>query len=63
MAIYKVINEENETLNESGGAHQKLIKKRHDEVKNLKDEGLSAKEISKKLDIPLRSVYYILNKK
>jgi hypothetical protein len=28
MAIYKVINEENETLNESGGAHQKLIELR-----------------------------------
>ncbi len=32
-------------------------------VKSLKEEGLKPKEISKKLDIPIRSVYYILNKK
>ena len=38
-------------------------KHNHVEIKNLKDDGLSAKEISEKLDIPLRTVYYILNKK
>ena len=38
-------------------------KNNHDEVKKLKDEGLSAKEISERLDIPLRTVYYISNKK
>lgn len=32
-------------------------------VKSLRQEGLKPKEISKKLDIPIRSVYYILNKK
>ncbi len=32
MAIYKVINEENETLNESGGAHQKFVKLRSKKV-------------------------------
>ena len=32
-------------------------------VKSLKEEGLKPKEIFKKLDIPIRSVYYILNKK
>ncbi len=35
----------------------------HDEVKRLKGEGLKPKEISEILDIPLRTVYYILNKK
>ena len=32
-------------------------------VKSLKESGLKPKEISKELDIPIRSVYYILNKK
>ena len=32
-------------------------------VKNMKIEGFKAKEISKELGIPLRSVYYILNQK
>lgn len=32
-------------------------------VKTLRDEGLKPKEISKELDIPIRSVYYILNRK
>ena len=32
-------------------------------VKSLKEEGLKPKEISKELDIPVRSIYYILNKK
>ena len=35
----------------------------HHEVRKLKEEGLTAKEISQMLDIPLRSVYYILNNK
>jgi len=35
----------------------------HEKIKSLNEDGLSAKEISKKLDMPLRSVYYILNKK
>lgn len=32
-------------------------------VKNLKESGLRPKEISQELNIPVRSVYYILNKK
>ena len=32
-------------------------------VKNMKEEGFKPKEISKELSIPIRSVYYILNKK
>ena len=32
-------------------------------VRSLKNQGKSAKSISSQLDIPLRSVYYILNKK
>ena len=35
----------------------------HSEIKRLKSEGWSAKEIADKLDMPIRSVYYILNKK
>ena len=38
-------------------------KHNHDEVKSLKEEGLKPKEIASKLDIPLRTVYYILNNK
>jgi len=33
------------------------------QVKSLRDDGLKAKEISEKLNIPLRTVYYILNNK
>ena len=33
------------------------------EVKSLKDSGLKPKEISEKLNIPIRTVYYILNNK
>ena len=29
----------------------------------IPEEGLKPKEISKELDIPVRSIYYILNKK
>lgn len=32
-------------------------------VRKLKDEGRKPKEISEELDIPVRTVYYILNKK
>ena len=32
-------------------------------IKSMRDEGFKAKEISNELNIPLRSVYYILNKK
>ena len=32
-------------------------------IKSLREEGLKPKEISKALNIPLRSIYYILNKK
>ena len=32
-------------------------------VKSLREEGLKPKDISKELNIPVRSVYYILNKK
>ena len=32
-------------------------------IKSLKDQGESAKSISSQLNIPLRTVYYILNKK
>ena len=32
-------------------------------VKSLKESGLKPKEISEELNIPIRSVYYILNKK
>ena len=32
-------------------------------VKSMKESGLKPKEISKELNIPVRSVYYILNKK
>ena len=35
----------------------------YDEIISLKESGLKPKEISEKLDIPLRTVYYILNKK
>lgn len=43
-------------------------KRKHDNnkrelVKSLKNQGESAKSIATKLDIPLRTVYYILNKK
>ncbi len=47
---------------------QKHYKRKYDEecrskVRNMRDEGLKPKEISKQLNIPIRSVYYILNKK
>ena len=32
-------------------------------IKSLRQEGLKPKEISKELNIPVRSIYYILNKK
>ena len=32
-------------------------------IKDMKESGLKPKEISKELDIPIRSIYYILNKK
>ena len=32
-------------------------------IKDMKESGLKPKEISKELDIPVRSIYYILNKK
>ena len=32
-------------------------------IKSMKEAGLKPKEISKELDIPVRSIYYILNKK
>ena len=32
-------------------------------VKSMREEGLKPKEISQELKIPVRSVYYILNKK
>ena len=32
-------------------------------IKSLREEGLKPKEISKELNIPVRSIYYILNKK
>lgn len=32
-------------------------------VKDLRESGLKPKDISKELDIPIRSIYYILNKK
>ena len=32
-------------------------------VRSMRDSGLKPKEISKELNIPIRSVYYILNKK
>lgn len=32
-------------------------------VKSMKNEGVSPKEISSKLNIPIRTVYYILNRK
>ena len=35
----------------------------HGEVKSLYDDGLKPREIAEKLDMPLRTVYYILNKK
>lgn len=35
----------------------------YDEIFKLKSENYKAKEISEKLNIPLRTVYYILNKK
>ena len=38
-------------------------KHNHEEVKSLKEEGLKPKDIASKLDIPLRTVYYILNNK
>ena len=46
MAIYKVINEENETLNESGGAHQKLIDLRDKRRKELEDKIADTKRIA-----------------
>jgi hypothetical protein len=33
------------------------------EIKKLKDEGFNPKEISEKFNIPIRSIYYILNNK
>ena len=42
---------------------QAMLKDLNIEVKSLKEEGLKPKEIASKLDIPLRTVYYILNKK
>ena len=46
----------------------KHYKRKYDEecrlkIRSLKEAGLKPKEISKELDIPIRSVYYILNKK
>ena len=35
----------------------------YDKVKSLKKNGFTPQEISHKLNIPIRSVYYILNKK
>ena len=35
----------------------------HDEVKSLSEDGLSAREISERMDIPRRTVYNILKKK
>ena len=42
---------------------QAMLKDLNIEVKSLKEEGVKPKEIASKLDIPLRTVYYILNKK
>ena len=39
------------------------IAEAYDEITSLKEEGLKPKEIASKLDIPLRTVYYILNNK
>ena len=46
----------------------KHYKRKYDEecrlkVKSMREEGLKPKEISNALNIPIRSVYYILNKK
>ena len=45
----------------------KHYKRKYDEcrlkIKSLRQEGLKPKEISKELNIPVRSIYYILNKK
>ena len=48
--------------------HVKHYKRKYDgecrlKVKSMRNEGLKPKEISKELNIPIRSVYYILNKK
>lgn len=42
---------------------RKYDNNKKDLVKSLKDQGESAKSIANQLDIPLRTVYYILNKK
>ena len=48
--------------------HVKHYKRKYDgecrlKVKSMRNEGLKPKEISQELNIPIRSVYYILNKK
>ncbi len=43
--------------------NKKYKKETYNEIFKLKDENYKPKEISKKLDIPLRTIYYILNKK
>ncbi len=45
------------------GHKRKYSDKLKEEVRQLKYNGLTVKEISKKTDIPIRTIYYILNNK
>ena len=63
IALYEEKNLEEIKKELSDTYNKEEIEEAYKEVTSLKEEGLKPKEIASKLDIPLRTVYYILNKK
>lgn len=60
--VYYLLSKNSEDL-KFNDYKKKYDDSKKSEIKSLKDEGKSVKEISLKLGIPLRTIYFILNEK